>query len=414
MSATGRLIEDADALEPFYGQWDELAVAARRPFCAPGWMLPWWRCVAPPGAALRVALAVDGDRLLGVAPFFAERHRAFGTRFRMLASQESFRLEPLARPGFEREVAGVFARTLAAGQPDLLVCEGIEARSPWPERLAEAWPGGRPWIHRAHSKKAVTVGLDAGGAERWLSTRDGKFRRELRRCRRKLSARGARFRLATPETLDADLDAFSTLHYGRWSDRGGSKALNPRVERMLREAAGRLLPDQRFRLWCLEVGDEMIAAWVCVAAGGEVAAWLSGFDDSWRAHAPSNQVFFKVLEDAFDRGESRVDLHIGDDVYKRRFADGEEALEWVTLVPRGPRYALIRARHGSPQLLRRIARVPRGDRRLALGRLRSGWGPPPRRDLPEVAQEGPELLRSEDSESRHAAGRAGGHAGQER
>ncbi len=356
---TARLIDDAEALEPYYEQWDELAVAAARPFCAPGWMLPWWRCAAPAGAELRVVLALDGDRLLGVAPFFVESPRALVRRYRLLASEMSYRLEPLARQGSERASADAFARALAAAtaSPHVVAFEGLETGSPWPRRLAEAWPGARPWIHRGYTTAAPTLGLGMEDIEEWLGTRTSGFRRELLRRRRKLIDLGARFRLATPETMDADLEAFAALHYARWSDRGGSEALDPAVERMLREAARRLDPERRFMLWSLELDGEVIGSSVCLAAGGEVSTWLTGFDESRRTLAPTIQLGFKLVEDALERGERRIDFHLGDQKYKRRFADGGDALQWITLVPRGVRHPFLRARLAGPRLVRRL--VPR-------------------------------------------------------
>lgn len=348
---TARLIDDADALETYHEQWDELAVAAARPYCAPGWMLPWWRCAAPPGAELRVALALDGDRLLGVAPFFVESPRALVRRYRLLSSETSFRLEPLARQGHERACAHAFARALATapGSPHLLLFEGVEADSPWPGRLAEAWPGRRAWIHRGQTRAAPTLDLGMEDIGEWLATRRAGFRRELRRRRRKLVDLGARFRLATPETLEGDLEAFAALHYARWSDRGGSQALDPRVERMLREAAGRLDLERRFMLWSLELEGEVIASTVCLAAGGEVSTWLTGFDESHRTLAPSIQLGFKLVEDGLERGETRIDFHLGHQEYKRRFADGEDLLQPITLVPPGPRHPFLRARLARPR-----------------------------------------------------------------
>ena len=61
-----QVFDSVDALEPIVAQWDELAVQFERPYCAPAWILGWWRHAAPDNARMRVVVARDGDRLLGV------------------------------------------------------------------------------------------------------------------------------------------------------------------------------------------------------------------------------------------------------------------------------------------------------------------------------------------------------------
>ena len=61
------LVEDPGALERWRGAWDRLAVTSQRPFCAPAWMLSWWRHGARPGSRLRTVIVHRGDELLGVA-----------------------------------------------------------------------------------------------------------------------------------------------------------------------------------------------------------------------------------------------------------------------------------------------------------------------------------------------------------
>jgi hypothetical protein len=42
---------------------------------APGWLLAWWRHIAPDNALLRAIEIRDGAELVGLAPFL-RRHRA--------------------------------------------------------------------------------------------------------------------------------------------------------------------------------------------------------------------------------------------------------------------------------------------------------------------------------------------------
>lgn len=338
------IVRDGSALERLYEDWDALAVAAGRPYCAPAWMLAWWRHAAPPGAELRAVVASAGGEIAAIAPFFADRRRGL-SRWRLLGSGVSPRREPVVRAGLEDEAAASFVRVIAEDDlaPDLLVLEGVPASSPWPALLAASWPGGAAWSHLDWTTPAPTLDLRGTTYEAWFAAKSSNFRSQMRRSGRELAERGAVHRLgAEGERLETELRAFSSLHHARWEDRGGSGALDDPVEAMLADVARRL-PPSRFRLWSTDVDGETISSHLFLAAGGEVAYWLGGFDDGWAAQRPALQTILAAIEHSFEQGDARVDLGAGGQQYKYRFADGEDVLRTVTLVPPGPRYRRARA-----------------------------------------------------------------------
>ena len=330
-------------LEQVSEEWDRLAVAAARPYCAPAWMLAWWRHVAPPDAELCTVVARAEGELVAIAPFFGDRRRGL-SRWRLLGSGTSSRREPLSRPGLEAEVATAFGRAIAEAKspPDLIVLEDTPADSPWPRLLAGAWPGQPAWSRVDWTTPAPTLGLRGRTYDAWFGSKSSSFRKQMRRVGRQLEERGGSCRLSTAGDLAADLRAFATLHHARWQSRGGSLALDPRVEAMLLDVASSL-PPSRFRLWSTEVAGETISSHLFLAAGGEVSYWLGGFDEAWAAQQPAMQTILAAIADALERGEARLDLGPGRAAYKDRFADGEDLLQTVTLVPRRARYRRVRA-----------------------------------------------------------------------
>jgi CelD/BcsL family acetyltransferase involved in cellulose biosynthesis len=342
----GRLLDEIGATEEVREGWDALAVAAGRPFCAPSWMLAWWRHVAPRRAKLRIVAVFDGSELIGLAPLFSSRTRGGLVQFRMLGSRTSVRLEPLAVEGREKEVSETVATALsvAGPRPDLIVFEGVPTRSPWPGLFADAMGGpGKPFKYRAYPTIAPTLDLRGRQYEDWFGSKPSHFRQEARRRRRRLEEKGAVFRLA--ETLgeaERGLDSFFKLHYSRWESRGGSGVLDARVEAMLSDVATDLVEDARFRVWTIEVDDEIISSQIFIAAGGEVAYWLGGFDESWAKLGPSIQTVLKALEHAWSVGDTRLDLGAGAQEYKYSFAESQDVIEWVTIAPRALRYPLTR------------------------------------------------------------------------
>jgi CelD/BcsL family acetyltransferase involved in cellulose biosynthesis len=353
------LLCDVESLKAIHRGWDGLAVELRKPFCCPAWMVSWWCHAAPPSAHLRTIAVCEGDDLIGIAPFYAEPRWGGIARYHLLAGSTSARIEPLARRGREREVTSLVARALGnvRPQPTSVRFEGIERVSPWPDALTTSWPGGaRPWVQREMSMPAPTLSLHGRTFEEWWQRRSAHFRREFRRRRRRLEEAGAVFRLATTEEeLSRGLAGFASMHYGRWKWRGGSMALNPRMERMLEDVARELAAQQRFRLWMIEIDGKVISAQIFVGAGGELSYWLGGFDEDWSAQGPSIQAVHSAIEHAWSVGDRRIDFGAGGQSYKYSFADGEDPIESLTIVPWGPHHAMARLQL-LPGQLRRSAR----------------------------------------------------------
>jgi CelD/BcsL family acetyltransferase involved in cellulose biosynthesis len=329
------VIRDAEPFKALAGEWDALAVAAAHPCCAPGWLLPWWRNAAPPGARLHTVAVREGSNLVGLAPFFVGESRA-GPTLLALGAGSTTRVEPIAAAGRERDVAAAVAPALAQADASLLQLAGIPVTSPWPELLAQAWPGGEAWLYEDERMPAPVVNVDGIVFDEWFAAKSSNFRQQLRRFRRRLEERGAEVELAHgAKALSEAVAAFAELHRARWADRGGSGVLRDGIEQAVAEAA-RVLPPERFRLFVASADGQPVAASVFLAAGGEVTYWLGGFDNAWADTRPQMHVIMAAIEHAMSAGDRRVDLGAGGQEYKHRFAGGEEILRWVTLVAPGP------------------------------------------------------------------------------
>ena len=354
---TVEVIDDIRTLASIESDWDELAVSSGSPYCSPVWMLAWWRRVADSNSQLRVVVVRDGGHLIGIAPFFVDNGPAGLARYRLLGSGTAAPIQPLTLPAQRARMADFFASAIARADPppDLVTLEGAPARSEWPSVLVAAWPDrSKPWLHRDMSLVAPSLTLSATSYEDWLSSKSSNFRQQMGRFRRRLIDRGASLHLAeTQEELERAIDDFARLHRSRWESRGGSNALQPGVEEMLCDVAGDFAGSPRMRLWSLEVGGQAISTQIFLAAGGEVAYWNGGFDEGWSSERPSLQTILAAIEQAWGVGDGRVDFGGGGHDYKYRFADGEEILEWVTLVPAGRRSPLVRLLL-APDHLRRL------------------------------------------------------------
>jgi CelD/BcsL family acetyltransferase involved in cellulose biosynthesis len=343
--------------------WDRLAVRLRRPYCAPAWMLSWWRHAAPEGAELRSVLAFDGGELVGVAPFYCAR-RLGVTEYELLGAAAAGGIEPLAEEGARDECASLVSRALAHAtpRPGLVRLRQAPRGSSWPGLLRAAWPGRRPLLLRADTTAAPFIERDSQRFEEYFGARSANFRAEFRRHRRGLERHGLSQRVSMhgPELL-RDLRSFAKLHYGRWEARGGTGALRPELERALEAAAQELGEAERMRLYCLDVAGETVSVQVFFAAGGEMAYWLGGFDERWGSFGPGNLAVLAAVEDFFRRGEARLDLGPGAQRYKYRFATGERMLDSMLLAPPGPRLPVVVGVHLARRVKRGVSkRLSRG------------------------------------------------------
>lgn len=356
------VVTEVDALEPYLDGWDALAVASRKPFCAPAWMLAWWAEERSGDARLRVTIVFDDDRIVAVAPLFAQV--AFGlNELRLLAAGFSHRIGIVAEPGREEEAARALAPALAASEPTpaSLVFEGIDERDPFPELLAEAWPGRRPHLRTDTTMDAPMARL-GGAYEEWFEARSRNFRKESRRHARRLEEEGATTRIAYDTEATA---ALMRLHEARWEERGGSD-VSSTAARVIDRAAAILGPEKRLQVVILETADRPISAELMLRADGAAALWAGGFDPAWARHAPGMQTMLAALQEAGADGVETADLGGGYHAYKRRMADENAPIVWRTLFPRGPRYPLIRLRL-APKEARRAARKIRHARKSGGG-----------------------------------------------
>ena len=349
---TAEVVSETGALTPWLDRWDALADGLGAPYSSPDWMLSWWNHAAPGGARLQVVLITDAEDLLGVVPLFVERRAGFN-RYRLLASGMYTPVQPLAHAGGEKVVAAAAAAALGEADVGRIDLEAVPASEPVCRALTQTWPRGT-W-HRTHYQRAAPVlRMRHTSFEDWLSSRSSNFRQQMRRSKRKLEQKGAVFRLTrTRDDLERDLSEFRRLHHGRWAEKGGSGVLAPPTERMIEEAARRLLARGRLRLWNVDVGDVTISSHLLVSAGDRLSYWLGGFDPAWGTHHPSLLTLLTALEEAWSSGHSVFDLGLGDQGYKDRFADDRDPVRWATIVPRGGRFYPVARLELLPRQVRR-------------------------------------------------------------
>lgn len=359
-SLTVSVVEDADALSPHLAAWDALAVSRKMPFCAPGWMLSWWRGSRMSHMRLRVILVQDRETLVGVAPFFANMTCGL-TEMRLLSAGFSHRIGILAETGTEERIAGVIAAALAGLHPASIVFEGVDEHDPWPGLIGRSWPSRRsPLLRTDGTMQAPIIKLDSSFDE-WLARRERRFRKESARLGRRLEEQQVSSRIAADEEA---IDILLRLHHARWDSRGGSN-VQVTARSVLLEAANRLPCPDRLLIAMLESPSGPVAAELVARAGDTAVFWGGGFDPEWSQYGPGMQAMLFTLGFLAETGVDTADLGGGSHNYKQRLCDEVTTLAWRTVFPRGWRYPLIR--------LRLAPKHARQGLRIAARRLPPSW-----------------------------------------
>jgi CelD/BcsL family acetyltransferase involved in cellulose biosynthesis len=359
-TANVRLITEIDELEQLSGPWRELAHACACPGALPGWQIAWWHHLAPAGARLRTVTVLEGERMVGLAPFFVNPGRR--KDYRLIGAGTTHRISPLALPERVPEVARLVAKTLAEAEPrpDLIAFEGIDLFSPWPTIFCESWPGRlRPRRYTSSVHPGPVVDASGGNFDAWLSGRSRNLRKQLRVARRRADEAGLRTALVTTEEgCEHALRECRRLHLARWQKRGGS-ALGENAFAMVGEAAHALLPAGGLRVLVLASDERTVAVLLALAAGGDLLLYNYGFDEAYARVSPMHLTILAAIEDAFARGERRIDFGGGHERHKLAFANFDDPVCWGGLVIRSRRYPLTRVRLAREQtrwLLQRVAR----------------------------------------------------------
>lgn len=360
------IVTDLDRLAALAPEWDALAVAGALPQMSPAWVLAWWRHVAPPGAVPRSVAVRDGKELVGFAPCYVDPTGGGRVDYRLPGIEITGRLAPLAVPGREWDVAEAIAHAVANAEPrpDALLFEATPVDAHWLSALRDGWPGTlRPPLRFTQVEGSPSMSLREPSFDAWLAGRSSNFRGQMRRLRRRFAEAGGVSRLATRETLAADAAALTRLHAMRWEGKGHSNLvdLGDRFTAMVVDCGEQLLDAGRFALRVLELDGEPACAQLFVSAGGTVLFVNGGWDERHASLKPSLLCLLDAVEGAFGDGATAIDLGVGEQSYKLRFADGSAPLAWAVLMAPTARLPLTAART-APALAQ--ARLRTGAQRM--------------------------------------------------
>src|SRR5579883_2287776 len=329
-SADVEVIAEPARLMAIAPEWEAL-VDERHPgavFRSPAWLLPWWNAFSV-GRELRVLVAREAGRAIGLLPAYRER-RALGVRrLRLLGDNivGSDYLGVLAAPDCTERAADAIAQRLLDGEEDLAL-DGLLPDEPLLLALDRLVNASAPRLVPTPLLPCPFARLD-GDLEGFLRALPDGAGAQLKRRRRWLERQpGFRIEVARAEDeVRAAIEPLLRLHERRWAAAGGSDAIDgERVRAFHRAAAVELARRGQARIHLLSVAGEVRAACYGFVRGPRVSFYQAGNDAEWRQRRVGTVVLGAAIEDAFREGLGEFDFLRGDEPYKATFATGRREL----------------------------------------------------------------------------------------
>jgi CelD/BcsL family acetyltransferase involved in cellulose biosynthesis len=307
-------------------EWQALLERAREasPFLSWHWQQAWWRAYGR-GRSLRLYVARSGERLVGLVPLYRQdASLGFGLRYGRLrfvgtgGDTSPDHLAALLAPEDEEGVARrLVDAVLAEPRWDVLWLSDVREGSTLASVLIDAARERRLPTAVGPPTPVPFVPLTTGW-ERLLERLGAKGRKNLRRERRHIEQElGGRFFVwQDPEGLDRAFDRLAALHRLRWEGRAPHSFSSPEYLAFHREVMRRFLERGWLRLFCLEIGSELVAMLYCFRFRDEVFHFQGGFDPAYARFGPGFVLMGYALEHSIDEGAVLFDLLKGEYPHK--------------------------------------------------------------------------------------------------
>lgn len=331
------------------------------------WLSLWWKHIGSAGnRTLHVLLVRDGPTLVGVAPFFLESMRLFGSRgyahLGLLGSGSAFNrssgmflddgpsdyLDILARSAYARAVAQELAGYFRE-HADLF--DEIEFLNASPSSVVRTVLV--PALENA-GFACTTTDADicphltlATSVAEYLKTLDASVRRRFSQAQKAAEERTL-FSVESPMSrADADeaLTALMMLHQRRWRKLGYPGLFaSPAFTAFQSAAAHTFLENGWLRLKRAVSADATVAARLAFAYEGRLYDYLSGFDDEAPAakRRPGIALLLSLMDDAVNQGIRSIDFLRGDEGYKFELTREVRRNANILVVPTADRSAARR------------------------------------------------------------------------
>jgi CelD/BcsL family acetyltransferase involved in cellulose biosynthesis len=332
--------------EALSSDWDALADRlGAAPFLRPGWIAAWWSAFGK--GELELLTSHRGGHLQALLPVVHRRGTA--------ASPSNWETPQFGLLSTDHSSAEAILNELFARRADLVSVGFLRAAEPDLDELRTAAEAARyrVLVRTLVRSPFVVVQGDWRVYERALS---GNLRRDVGRCRRRLSELG---RVSLDVTYDvARLAEAFTIERSGWKGQYKTAiSSRPETAEFYTRIASWAAERGWLRLIFLRLDDRAIAFHLALEESGAYLPLKGGFDSVFRRYSPGQLIIRATLERAFSIGLKRYDFLGGFEHYKRRWAtEAHDRVLFQAFAPT-PRGLAIRAAYayGRPLAKRVLA-----------------------------------------------------------
>lgn len=355
-------------------QWNDLALQMEHPevFYTCEWALAVqsaYQCSLRP----LLLLGYEGDRLVGVASLASDPSaRTLSFLASNTADYCDFLSRPQHRSAFLEAVFAELARIKL--KPGFMALANLPEESATAAALRSAGVNHGFHLYTRPAYSCAQVDLGSGEKRRQLQAAfvgKKKIRRYLRAMEREGPV--AFVHLKSQEQIQRALPAFADAHVTRFQETNRSSSLStPERRFFLEELARRFAGSGVVTLSMLTVRDRPVAWNFGFQFQGSWFWYQPTFDSSYEENSPGHCLLARIVTDACDTDAVNVvDLGLGAEGYKERFANSSRQTLYVTVTTSGSRLLQEIVRYRAASVLKESPRIELAVRRV-LGREQPG------------------------------------------
>jgi CelD/BcsL family acetyltransferase involved in cellulose biosynthesis len=279
---------------------------------------------------LQMALAWDGDRLMGAMPCAV--HRRTGLRVLTFAAQVfSDYCDGLADPACDSAVLFplLWDGLRQAGGFDLISLQQVRPDAKCRAFLDRLSSDGRRLQHGEREERCMRIDNRWPNGEAFFRSLNKKGRNNHTRGKRILAELGGevRFRVVDPsEAAGPAIDEILRLKQAWLRANDPRSALLGGDQTILRAILDKAWQSGLARIFLLECGDKIAAGSFNFVYAGRMEAYFTAYEAAFERASPGTILIVEYARWSFDLGLTRVDFLRGDEAFKFRMANAETLL----------------------------------------------------------------------------------------
>lgn len=327
--------------ESILRQWERLPLPS--PMQSPAWLLTWWEVFGKASQdELRLLLILEGDRLVGLAPWYLS-HGFLGPAplgnlcLRFLGDGQtcSDHASVITERGYESQVAACLAEWLqreAGCGWHALQLEAVDDDDQQIQQLLACLSDTGLVMHHSNTSGCWSVELPETWAE-YLGQLSKNHRKRCRRWERKyFNSQQAQIRVIEADELNRGWDRLAELNRQRREQKGDRSVFaDPDFHQFHLQALASLVPRRQANLRELVIEGEVVAAEYVLCDAETVFCYQSGMQAGDHPDGYGNLSILALIRDAVQHGYRRIDFLRGDEDYKHHWGATRTGCRHITI-----------------------------------------------------------------------------------